>query len=99
MPILLREAAAPRGRLPWFSYIQTPSGRNSNGVRPVFNWVQFSRNGNAQLSAMSLWQKSRNSGIAGETACATFELQQLAEPGGAGIQPAGLLPHAAMAIR
>ena len=43
----------------------------------------------------SLWQKSRNSGIAGETACATFGLQQLAEPGGAGIQPAGLLPQAA----
>src|SRR5688572_32203206 len=37
----------------------------------------------------SLWQKSRNSGNAGETACATFWLQQLAEPGGAGIQPEG----------
>ena len=42
----------------------------------------------------SLWQKSQNSGIAGGTACATFGLQQLAQPGGSGIQPAGLLAQA-----
>ena len=40
---------------------------------------------------MSLWQKSRQSENAGETACATFGLQRLAAPGGAGIQP-GIQP-------
>src|SRR5688572_7019635 len=43
----------------------------------------------------SLWQKSPQSENAGETACATFGLQRLAKPGGAGIQPARLLPQAA----
>jgi hypothetical protein len=45
------------------------------------------------------WQKPRNPGYAGESACATPIGQQFAESGGAGIQPAGLLPQAARKAR
>jgi hypothetical protein len=39
-------------------------------------------------------QKSSDSPFAGETACATTDAERLAVLGGAGIQPAGLLPRA-----
>jgi hypothetical protein len=46
------------------------------------------------LSLSSPWQKSSSVENAGESACATTLDQQFAEQGGAGIQPAGLLPRA-----
>ena len=50
---------------------------------------------NPPKAARSPWQKSLSPVNAGETACATIATEALTRAGGAGIQPAGLLPRAA----